>query len=286
MRKRIAVLCSDDAHHKYLVALLRSRFDVVSVVVEPSRCQRRRLREQSHYVEYAYALYHHLRRTVLGLNRYRRRYFADVAGAPSDPFDGALTVEWINDPAVSALLESVRPDLTVIICTSILKARVLEAAGPMIVNVHGGYLPYYRGNHCIFFALYRGELDRIGSTIHFVNAGIDTGDIIEVVVPPVGPRDNAEALYCRGEKLAIHRLADLLERWEQSEPLPRRPQTSRGRLYHTRDRKPHHDLILWLRRCRARLAGTGAARRGGVERPLSAEALKREQTSRPDPTQP
>lgn len=281
MGKRIAVLCSDDAHHRYLVALLRSRFDVAAVVVEPARCQRRRLRRWSRRRDYAYAVYHHLRRAVLGLDRYRRRYFADLPGAPSDPFEGALTVEWVNDPAVGELLRGVRPDLTVIICTSILKAEVLEAAGPLIVNVHGGYLPFYRGNHCFFFALYRGELDRVGSTIHFVDAGIDTGDIIEVVVPPVYQRDNAEALYCRAEKLAIHRLAELLERWQQSEPLPRRPQGVRGRLYLTRDRKPHHDLLLWLRRWRARLLGPAAA-----PRPLADAALKREQTSRPDPTQP
>lgn len=272
MSKRIAILCSDDAHHKYLVALLRSRFNVVAVVVEPARCQRRRLRRAPKRRDYAYAVYHHLRRTVLGLNRYRRRYFADVAGRPADPFDGALTVDWINDPAVVELLRGARPDLTVIICTSILKAPVIEAAGPLVVNVHGGYLPYYRGNHCFFFALYRGELDHVGSTIHFVDAGIDTGDIIEVVVPPIDPRDNAEALYCRAEKLAIHRLAELLERWQQSEPLPRHPQTFRGRLYLTRDRKPHHDLSLWLRRWRARLFGPAAA--------------GREQSSHPGPSQP
>ncbi|HEX8149649.1 MAG TPA: formyl transferase [Pyrinomonadaceae bacterium] len=275
MSKRIAVLCSDDAHHKYLVALLRSRFDVAAVVVEPARCQRRRLRRSSRRRDYAYALYHHLRRTVLGLNRYRRRHFADLAGAPADVFDGALTVEDINDPAVAELLEGLKPDLTVIICTSILKERVLAAAGPMVVNVHGGYLPYYRGNHCFFFALYQNELDRIGSTIHFVNAGIDTGDIIEVVVPRIDPWDNAEALYCRAERLAIDRLAELLERWQQSESLPRHPQTVRGRLYLTRDRKPHHDLILWLRRWRARLFGRAA-------RP-TAEAPRREQVTRSDP---
>ena len=253
MRKKIAILCSDDAHHKYLVALLRSRFNVVAVVVEPGASQRRRLRRIGRYRDYGYTVYHHLRRTALGLNKYRRRYFADLVNAPVDATGKVITVDWINDPAVSKLLRKVRPELTVIICTSILKKDVLEAAGKMIVNVHGGYLPDYRGNHCFFFALYEGAFDRIGSTIHFVDPGIDTGDIIEIVVPPIYREDNAEALYCRAEKLAIHRLADLLDGWQHGEALPRSPQTVRGRLYRMRDRKPHHDLILWFRRVRGRL---------------------------------
>jgi methionyl-tRNA formyltransferase len=253
MRKKIAILCSDDAHHKYLVALLRSRFNVAAVVVEPGASQRRRLRSAGRYRDYSYAVYHHFRRTVLGLNRYRRRYFADLVQTSVNGASKVLNVDWINDQAVSELLRSVRPELTVIICTSILKKEVLESAGNLIVNVHGGYLPHYRGNHCFFFALYHRAFDRIGSTIHFVDAGIDTGDIIEVVVPPIYREDNAETLYCRAEKLAIHRLADLLEGWQQGQSLPRLPQTVRGRLYKTADRKPHHDLILWIRRFRNRL---------------------------------
>ncbi|MEK6278970.1 MAG: formyl transferase [Acidobacteriota bacterium] len=254
MRKKIAILGSDDAHHKYLVALLRSRFDVAAVVIEPAASQRRRLRQNGRYHDYAYAIYHHLRRTVFRLNKQRRRYFADLVETPAAERSSVLTVDWINDPSVSELLRNVRPELTVIICTSILKKEVLEAAGELIINVHGGYLPYYRGNHCFFFALYNRTFDRIGSTLHFVDEGIDTGDIIEVVTPPIYKADTAETLYCRAEKLAIHRLADLLDRWQQGESLPRSPQTMRGRLYKTRDRKPHHDLILWFRRFSNRLA--------------------------------
>ena len=253
MRKKIAILCSDDAHHKYLVALLRSRFNVAAVVVEPGASQRRRLRRIGRYRDYSYAVYHHFRRTVLGLNRYRQRYFADLNQTAVNGTGKVLVVDWINKPEVSELLRNVKPDLTVVICTSILKKEVMAAAGDLIVNVHGGYLPHYRGNHCFFFALYHGAFDRIGSTIHFINAGIDTGDIIEVVVPPIYREDNAEALYCRAEKLAIHRLAELLEGWQQGQSLPRLPQAVRGRLYKTADRKPHHDLILWFRRLRNRL---------------------------------
>ena len=162
-------------------------------------------------------------------------------------------VEWINVPDVIKLLRREKPDVTIVMGTSILRPRVLEVTGRATINIHGGYLPYYRGNHCFFFALYHGEFDRIGSSIHFVNRGIDTGDIIEVVVPPIYPDDNAETLYSRAELLAMHRLVHWLTHVEAGRSLPRQPQSVRGRLYLTRDRQPYHDLLLWWRRATGRL---------------------------------
>lgn len=249
MGKRIVILSSNDAHHRYLAALLQSRFNVVAHVVEPGASQRRRLLKIGRYVDYSYWMYHHhLRRSILGLNAYRDSYFADLPRVPPEGLCPVTTVDWINDPSVARLLRDLSPDVTIIICTSILKKELLEAAGGVVINVHGGHLPHYRGNHCFFFALYNGDFDKIGSTIHFVDPSIDTGDIIESVAPAIYPTNNAERLYCRDEKLAIHRLAEWLEHLERGGTLPRRPQTVRTRLHRTRDRKPHHDVLLWLRR--------------------------------------
>lgn len=250
-RLSLALLTSDDAHHRYLAAQLAARFDLAALVVEPAGEQRRRLRKRRRWRDWFANIYHGWRRRLVGLSAYRRAYFALPAGTPDWPKTPDLVVDWINRPDVAALLESRRPDLTIIICTSILSRRTLAAAGTA-VNIHGGFLPWYRGNHCFFFALYEGAFDRIGSTIHFVDAGVDTGDLITHVVPDIRAGDNAETLYCRAEKAAIHRLVELLEALEAGEPLPRTPQPPGGRQYYTRDRKLHQDLRLWWRRRRGR----------------------------------
>jgi methionyl-tRNA formyltransferase len=251
-RMRLAVLASDDAHHRYLAALLYHRFGLAALVIEPSRCQHRRLWRKGRWIDWAALAYHRWRRRVTGLTAYRSAYFALPPGAPGWPVEPSLTVDWINRPEVAALLKATAPDLTVVICTSILSQRTLEAAGSTI-NIHGGFLPWYRGNHCFFFALYDRAFDRIGSTIHFVDRGVDTGDLIAHVVPPLFPNDSAETLYCRAEKAAIHRLVELLEALQAGVPLPRTPQPPGGRQYYTRDRTALHDLALWLRRRRGRL---------------------------------
>ena len=242
---KLAILCSDDAHHGYLVDRLAERFTIAAVVVEPVRCQRRRLRIKGRYRDWFWALYHFWRREFLGLNRYRRTYFGGNGPRPIAN-TAWLNTEWINDPAVLELLAVVEPDITIVIGTSILKTPVLQAARTAI-NIHGGFLPFYRGNHCFFFALYQEAFDHIGSTIHFVDSGIDTGDMIELVVPPLFPTDNAEKLYSRAEKMAIHRLVALLSALEAGMALPRRKQPEKGRLYRTRDRGPWHDLALFVR---------------------------------------
>ena len=262
---RVAMLTSDDAHHRYLAAALHRRFGLVALVVEPGAAQLRRLRQRRRWRDWGYTLYHRWRRRLCGLTAYRRAAFALPEGAPGWPCE-AVTTDWINRAAVAERVAAARPDVTVVICTSILNRHTLAATGTTI-NLHGGYLPWYRGNHCFFFPLLDRAFDRIGSTIHFVDAGVDTGDIIAHVVPPLRPDDSAETLYCRAEKAAIHRLVALLEALEAGRPLPRAPQPPGGRQYYTRDRTPLHDLRLWWRRKRGRLGipdgGAAAARPPG-----------------------
>ncbi|CAB3760007.1 Methionyl-tRNA formyltransferase [Paraburkholderia solisilvae] len=246
------MLTSDDAHHRYLAAQLNQRFGLAALVVEPSRSQHRRLWRRRRWIDWAALAYHRCRRRLTGLDAYRENYFALAPDAPAWPVTPDLTVDWINQREVVSLLGERAPDVTIVICTSILSRRTLDAANTT-VNIHGGFLPWYRGNHCFFFALYERAFERIGSTIHFVDAGVDTGDIIEHVVPRLEPGDSAETLYCRAEKAAIHRLVDLLDALQAGVPLPRKPQPPGGRQYYTRDRNLFHDLRFWLRRRRGRL---------------------------------
>lgn len=251
-KKRVAVLTSSGPHHRYLVATLRAAgFDIGAVVVEPWSAQRRR-KLKGRRSNWAWAVYHDVRRKVLGLDAYRRGAFADLP-TPMGPEPRTVTVDSINDQAVVDVLRQVRPDVTVVMGTSIIKDKVLAEAGDVVLNLHGGYLPDYRGNHCFFFALSNGDFDKVGTTIHFVDRGIDTGDLLEVVVPALRSTDNAEAMYCRAEKAAVHRLVTWLDHYERGGELPRTPQGRKGKLHNIRDRKPQHDLSVWWRRRTGRL---------------------------------
>ena len=76
------------------------------------------------------------------------------------------------------LLDSLRPDLVVVHGTRIISARVLASAGCPVVNMHAGITPRYRGVHGGYWALAEQHPDWVGTTVHLVDAGIDTGGIL------------------------------------------------------------------------------------------------------------
>jgi methionyl-tRNA formyltransferase len=249
---RVAILRADDHHHLYLEWLLRTRFNVVLTAVEPGAAKIRRLRQAGRYRDYAYCRYHGIRRWITGKDAYRKAYFQHSPELPDTA--GTIIAQSINAESVVNGLRQAAPDVTVVIGCSILRRAALTAAGPRVVNVHGGMLPDYKGNHCVFFAVYDGRPDLAGVTLHHVIPDVDAGPIIEVIRPGLHPRDTPEQLYCRAEKVAINRLVVLLERLAAGIELPAFPQEACGHTYRTRDRGPVHDLRLWARRMRMRAA--------------------------------
>lgn len=251
MVERLMILCSDGAHHKYLISMLSDKFNVVGIVVEPYAKQMHRRLCNGRYIDYIYMMYHVLRRKLAGYSQYRNDYFL-----VEPTWDNLLTkiasieVESINDKAVWKFAKESNPSIVVVMGTSIISRNTLPLLGDVVINIHGGYLPDYKGNNCFFFALYNKDYKKIASTIHFVNTGVDAGDIIERIHPTITSKDNAETLYCKAEMGAIHRLAELIENYCNGKPFPREIQPDVGRNYLTRDRKPRHDLRMLLRRHR------------------------------------
>ena len=62
------------------------------------------------------------------------------------------------------------------------------------INIHPSYLPAYRGQHVVNWAIINGEKET-GVTIHYIDEGIDTGDIILQKIVPILYADNANTLH-------------------------------------------------------------------------------------------
>ncbi len=78
----------------------------------------------------------------------------------------------------------------------ILKGPVLNAFPRRIINVHPSLLPRYPGREAWTQALEAGETVT-GCTVHFVDSGIDTGEIIAQRQVPIVPNDTAGSLHGR-----------------------------------------------------------------------------------------
>lgn len=73
--------------------------------------------------------------------------------------------------------------------------EVLQMPRVGAVNLHPAYLPFNRGWHTPSWAI----LDEtpVGATLHFMDEGLDTGDIIRQKRIDVRPHDTADSLYRR-----------------------------------------------------------------------------------------
>lgn len=77
-----------------------------------------------------------------------------------------------------------------------LKTGLLEAFPGRILNVHPALLPAFPGLHAWTQALHYGAKVS-GCTVHFVDAGMDTGPIIHQRAVPVLDTDTPESLHTR-----------------------------------------------------------------------------------------
>ena len=78
----------------------------------------------------------------------------------------------------------------------ILGPKVLESYLGRIINTHPALLPLFPGAHAVRDAVAAGVLEA-GATVHFVDAGIDTGQIIVQQQVMVEPDDTEELLHER-----------------------------------------------------------------------------------------
>jgi len=129
---------------------------------------------------------------ILGLGRARGARTACIRpAAPRGPLDSAAEEEFVR------ILREERTDLVVLAGFMRIVGPVFLAAYPgRILNVHPSLLPKHRGAHAAAQALAAGDTVT-GCTVHFVDEGVDTGEIIAQREVPVHPDDTAESLQAR-----------------------------------------------------------------------------------------
>src|SRR2546423_6660474 len=147
-----------------------------------------------------------------------RFFFGDQAPALRRS-DLVVEVPHINDPEVVALADRLQPDVIAVFGTSLIKGPLLRRGRLGLLNLHGGLSPEYRGADCTFWTLYNGEPEKVGCTLHFINAGIDTGRLIAHVRPPVTEGDDELTLFWGGGKASAEAYAQALGKLGRGERL-------------------------------------------------------------------
>ena len=100
----------------------------------------------------------------------------------------------INTPEFIETAKSYNIDLFVSMSfNQIFKSTILAVPKFGVINCHAGKLPFYRGRNILNWALINDDKD-FGITVHFVDEGIDTGDIIKQNIYPITDLDDYNSL--------------------------------------------------------------------------------------------
>ncbi|MGB7760951.1 MAG: formyltransferase family protein [Bryobacteraceae bacterium] len=157
----------------------------------------------------------------------------------------------LNGPNAVRVLSECGADLGIVLGTRILKPGTFGIPRMGCVNLHKGRVPEYRGLPPGFWELYDGA-SSAGVTVHFIDKGLDTGDIVAVSTVPIRATDTPESLVEKLDEEGARLLASVVStiRSGKATPQPRgdlpiKPRTrpARKEIAALRSRLPH-----WKRR--------------------------------------
>lgn len=185
-----------------LQVLLDNKYEIAAVVTQPDRAKGRGNKLASPPV----------------------KVLAESAGIP------VYQPEKIKTQEFTELLRQLSPDLIVVVAFGQLLSQAILDIPPLgCINVHASLLPRYRGAAPINWCIINGEKST-GVTTMYMDAGLDTGDMIIKNEISIGDDENAQELYDRLSALGAETLLETLKMVEAG-TAPRTPQSSEAATY-------------------------------------------------------
>jgi len=198
----VVLLVVDNALCRIAARRLAARFPDLTIIVEQNLPRRTLVRGRikrfglAHTLgQLAFILFSRLIRATAG-----RRIAQIIKSAGMEVCwpDGValIPVTSVNSPETIARLQALRPKVILVVGTRIISRKVLSAVDAPFINYHDGITPKYRGIHGGYWASARGDLANFGATVHLVDPGIDTGDVLyQVRLQPSGDDNYATFSY-------------------------------------------------------------------------------------------
>jgi hypothetical protein len=238
---RVVILCGRSPRHLYVANRLCGAADVVAIVQEAgshwTAKKVLKLLRPDNFWRKAWRWLRDRRRYVGGGEA---KFFFGETEPKLDRPELVKLVPHINDPQVLAMVDQLKPDVIAVFGTSLIRGELLSRGRLGIVNLHGGLSPEYRGADCTFWALYNGEPEKIGCTLHFIDAGIDSGNLIAHICPEVHEGDDELTLFWRAVRDSAEIYAEALRCLTRAESVGA-AQPGKGRLYQVKDRGLRHE---------------------------------------------
>jgi len=92
-----------------------------------------------------------------------------------------------------------------------------------VIGGHPGLTPNYRGSHSAFWAIYKNRPEDVGCSVFWLDAGVDTGDLVTQERIPIEEGDSYFTLCWKGMVRIAEIQAQVACELDNGTPIPRTP---------------------------------------------------------------
>ncbi|WP_299861057.1 formyl transferase [uncultured Hoeflea sp.] len=128
------------------------------------------------------------------------------------PLVPVTPVSSANGDDCLAMIAAKAPDVVFLASCRMLSRKTLAVIPCPVINYHSGINPKYRGLAGGWWARASGDTANYGTTVHLVDAGVDTGDILYQAFLEPDPRDtlltDAMTMAAGSREIAIQAVED------------------------------------------------------------------------------
>ncbi len=194
-QKKIILLASDCESSRWVYHALQETVSIEAVILEQpiskKELAKNRIKKIGFIPVVGQVLFSALIVPFLKIRSKKRKAFlVNKYGLNNNNFSNNKTfrVSSVNEEGCLQAIHQLQPDIIVVNGTRIISKKILQSTKAVFVNMHVGITPYYRGSHGGYWALRNKDAANFGTTIHLIDAGVDTGAVIsQVFVKPDKP---------------------------------------------------------------------------------------------------
>lgn len=160
----------------------------------------------------------------------KRKYGDEITKCSGLGQEAIFEGSCLHEGKVLKAIQSLEPHIGVSVMFGyILRPQFLAIFAKGVINLHPAYLPYNRGAYANIWSIVDGT--PAGVTMHYIDSGVDTGDIIARREVPAEPVDTGDSLYHKLEKASVKLFVEV---WPlvKSGQASRIPQEERIGSYH------------------------------------------------------
>jgi len=188
MKPKIIILARDCDSTNIVYNYLKKYFDISAVVFETPIPRKKQFLNRAKRLGYINAMSQVIFFLCIApiIKRFSQNKKAEIfkqyeLDESAPPESIIKRIRYANTEEGRNVLKQLNPDLIIVNGTRIISKKTLESVPATFINIHTGITPAYRGVHGGYWAVANGKRHLFGTTVHYVDTGVDTGGIIEQV---------------------------------------------------------------------------------------------------------